>query len=346
MIDAGVITARSLGQGLRQRGEESVGGVPVLHANRRAVLPARWEGPARSGRRRYRRFRRAFLRYVETFGTPDVVHAHNLLAGGVVARRLYDEFGVPYVVTEHTSSYADGPIPYPDLARHVIDGAAAVLAVGRALVAGLEHVAGADLADRISVVPNVVDPALLDVAMHTREGRYTVAGLGYLIPRKNYELLITAFARADLPADSILRIAGSGPDLPRLRDLAGRLGITDRVEFPGQLDREGVVALLQGARAFAHPSNLESFGVVLIEAMALGLPVVATDSGGPADIVRPEVGYLTPVGDIDRLAAALTDLYARRNELDAQAIREQCRRRFGPEAFARQMVAIYESASR
>lgn len=346
VIDAGVITARNWGQGLHRRGQEFFEGVPVIHANRRAVLPARWEGHVRSGRRRYRRFRRAFRRYVEAFGTPDVVHAHNLFAAGLIARRLFDDFGVPYVVTEHTSSYADSPIPHPDLAQHVIRAASAVIPVGSALVPQLEQVAGADLADRITVVPNVVDPVLLDTPLLPRGGRYTVAALGYLIPRKNYELLISAFAQAELPPDSVLSIGGSGPQLLHLQELANRLGIADRVEFLGQLDRRGVVSLLQRAHVFAHPSDLESFGVVLIEAMALGMPIVATNSGGPADIVRAGVGLLTPVGDVRELAAALADIYARRAELDAEEIREQCRRRFGPEAFARRMTEIYQTARR
>ena len=114
--------------------------------------------------------------------------------------------------------------------------------------------------------------------------------------------------------------------------------------FCGYLRRGEVLALLKAAHVFAHPSDAESFGVSLIEAMALGVPLLATASGGPQDIVTPDVGLLTPVGDVDEFAAGLTEMYRRRADFDAHQVREVCRTRFGPRTFAAQVLEIYERA--
>lgn len=347
VLSAGVITTRYLGRRFPYQRHDQVSGIPVYRSHRRVYLPARWESAAASAERNYRLLKPLFEEYVAAHGLPDVVHAHNLNAGGQIARRLADDFAVPYVITEHTSTYAS------DLARllsdspafsSVFDRASAILAVGESLASNLRSSIGAGHPEKVHVVPNVVDPLLLGVPLTVQRESFTIAGLGYLITRKNYVLLLEAFARAEIPLGSRLVIGGDGPEARPLADRARALGVEDRVCFTGHLSRDRVVEFMQSADLFAHPSDSESFGVVLIEAMAMGLPILATSSSGPLDIVTPDVGQLTPVGDVGAFADGLSEMYQRRSEFDPEAIREACRLRFGPEAFAARMMEIYAEA--
>lgn len=348
VLSGGVITARHLGRRFRYAPVDSLDGVPVYRAPRRTYVPARWESPLHAVRRSYPKIRRAVEQYIESQGPPDVIHAHNHASGGALARLIHDDYGIPYVVTEHSSIYINDPRAVAR-ARPAIasasEKAARIIAVSNHLAKHLRPVLSAEAATRTVVVPNVVDPALLQRVTATGETTtFTIGALGNLVPGKNYPLLLHAFARADLPNDSRLVIGGSGPERSALGSLAESLGIADRVTFAGALDRTGVARLLEQSTVFAHPSNFESFGVVLIEALACGVPVVSTASGGPNDIVTPELGCLVPVGDTERFARALALVARDRTTYSPTRIRAVCGERFGPDAFACTMSGIYAQA--
>lgn len=348
VLSGGVITTRYLGRRIPYLEHDLVNGVPVYRAHRRVYLPARLGSRLTRAERTYGGLKPLLEEYVRAHGRPDIVHAHNLTAGGLVACLIADDFGVPYVVTEHTSTYAsDIGAVRRDLSilTRAAAHASTIIAVGSQLADNLRGSLGGELSERVVVVPNVVDPAFLAKPLAKSTSRpYTVAGIGSLIPRKNYELLLRAFAGAALPADARLVIGGDGPRLGRLRALAEDIGLSERVDFLGRLSRQDVVRLLQQSHLFAHPSDSESFGVVLIEAMAFGVPVLATASGGPQDIVTPDVGLLTAVGDVDEFADSLSELFRRRWDFDARQVRESCRIRFGAETFAARMAEIYRRA--
>lgn len=348
VVSGGVITTRYLGRPFPYSVHEQLDGVPVFRRYRRVYLPARWEDPLKAAAKSYTTVAPVIERYVGTYGKPDVIHAHNMVTGGLLARWAAAELDVPYVVTEHAGAYSRSGAFALSAARTLAraqNSPSAVIAVGSELAAhltnGLPH--GAPFP--ILVVPNVIDPGFLKLPLASRRGHpCTIVGLGNLRREKNFALLLTAFSRADLPADSRLVIGGAGPEASRLARLADALGIANRVTFPGRLTRDQVVELLLSADIFAHPSDSETFGVVLIEALACGVPVLATSSGGARDIVSADAGMLTPVGDVGRFAVALGELYRRREHFDSMALRASCLSRFGPKAFVQRMLPIYEQA--
>lgn len=348
VLSGGVITTRHLGQSFPYPRVEVRDGVPILRSYRRAYLPARWENPINAADRTYRKLRPLLKEYLTKYGRPDIIHAHNLASGGLIARRISSDIGIPYVVTEHTGAYIarHGAVQRDAVALSMAaSDAQTVVAVGSGLASSLQTTLAARVHLHLEVVPNVVDPQFLTRPLRNRHDVFTVSGLGYLTPEKNYALLIEAFARADLPAQSQLVIGGDGPQVRRLGHLARSLGVNDRVRFSGHLSRERVYELLRSADLFAHPSDSESFGVVLIEAMAVGVPLLATASSGPLDIVTPDVGWLTPVGDVGAFTEGLSAMYRRRSEFDPEGVREACRLRFGPEIFATRMIEIYTEAT-
>lgn len=344
VLSGGVMTTRTLGQRVRFKHYDNLNGVPVIRAHRRAWLPARWESLQTAAERSYRRLRPLLVEHIQRQGKPEVIHAHNLATGGLLAYRVYKEFGIPYVVTEHSGTYSAKINALRRDAPHLIEAtgnASVILAVSNQLAFNLRSVFDS-VADRIIVVPNVVDSRMLDSEIANRLGNYRIAAIGNLSASKNYELLLNAFADVRFPQEVELVIAGIGPEMKKLQKLVVELGLEEQVTFSGHLSRAGIIDLLQKSHLFAHPSNNESFGVVLIEAMAMGLPILATDSGGPVDIVKPEVGILTPVGDLKQFSDALLEMFERRLDFRSEAIREYCRERFGPQPFVEKLIEIYE----
>jgi glycosyltransferase involved in cell wall biosynthesis len=141
-----------------------------------------------------------------------------------------------------------------------------------------------------------------------------------------------------------LTIVGNGPERPALEEQARQLGVASRISFRGRLNRRAVREALQHAHAFVLPSRYETFGVVLLEAMATGLPVVATASGGPEDIVTPDTGELVPPGDPSALASALLRMKASWSAYNPYAIRQRTLRQYGPEPFVRRTRLLYNRA--
>jgi glycosyltransferase involved in cell wall biosynthesis len=134
-----------------------------------------------------------------------------------------------------------------------------------------------------------------------------ILALGRLVPEKDVGLLISAFARLELKRTRLV-IIGEGPQRQALEDRARALGVLERVEMPGYVTEPW--DYFGRARVCAISSRSESFSNAVVEALAHGLPVVATDCGGPGEIIsRPEEGVLVPVGDeaafADALATAL-----------------------------------------
>ncbi len=162
----------------------------------------------------------------------------------------------------------------------------------------------------IQVIPNFVDidrfrplaegPPDLDAPRFVHVSNFR--------PVKRVPDLVAAFAavRAELP-HAELTLVGDGPERSRAESLARSLGLGASVRFLGRQD--ALTELLSGAAAFVLPSETESFGVAALEAMACGVPVVATDVGGlPEVVVDGESGLLVPSGDVARLAGAMKEI--------------------------------------
>jgi glycosyltransferase involved in cell wall biosynthesis len=155
-----------------------------------------------------------------------------------------------------------------------------------------------------------VDPDAFRRAAPYPGGR-TVVAIGRLVPKKGFEVLIEAAALA--PLDRVL-IAGDGPLRGELTALAERLGVSDTVELLGSQTPDQVRELLARADVLAAPcvvapdGDRDTMPVVVKEALAMEVPVVASDEVGLPEVVRPEWGSLVPPGDAAALAGALDDL--------------------------------------
>ncbi len=322
-------------------------------------------GPAPAGYRVPWPIPSAALRAAVAFD-PEIVHAQSPFVSGLMARRVARRVGAPLVFTHHTR-FGDyrhylGPLAGPGAAlvaaylRSYWSGCAAVVAPGSDLAAEI----GDRLAGRrrplVRAIPTGIEVAAIR-AMTPRDARalagwsadtQVVAALGRLAPEKSVDLLLEAFAAAaaDLPALRLL-LVGGGPSEETLRRRADAPDLAGRVHLSGQLPRHEALALVKGADLFIAASRTETQGLVLAEALAAGLPVVALAGPGVADSVRHGIdGVIVPAeptGDrAARLAEALRGLIRvpdRRAALAAGALEGATR--FDVAARIGQVVELY-----
>ncbi len=286
--------------------------------------------------------------YVDRHGVPDIIHAHSARWAGAAAARLSDALAVPYVLTEHFSGFQREEVvswrwPLVETGFRHAHGIAAVSSVLRDTIAAQGLAAFEDVA----VHPNLVRTALfaLPPAGRPSPPPFRFVTVAHLNPRKNIGGLLEAFAQAFAGSDATsLTVVGDGPERTALEQRARELGVAAQVTFSGSLDREEVREALWNAHAFALSSHHETFGVVLVEAMATGLPVVATRCGGPEDIVTDETGRLVPTNDPDALAEALRAVQDQWASYDPDRIRAYVLDEYGPEPFVRRTRSFYRRA--
>ncbi|MGJ6980965.1 glycosyltransferase [Aestuariimicrobium soli] len=316
------------------------------------ALPARVFGPLA---------RRAWVRLYEAIvdhhGRPEVVHAHfTRWAAAVASARMSPRPLV--VVTEHSSRLRPGQVPDDDraLAAHAyrasqasgFRGADRVLAVSSTLAEVLRTEFGV----RATVVPDLVDVdafPLREPATPRDHGSANPRGaalvtVGNLVPRKGMARLVTAFATAFPDGEETLTIVGDGPERARLEAMVAELGLGDRIILAGPLDRAAVAATFARSDGFVLFSEYETFGVVFVEAMATGLPVLATHCGGPEDYVTDDVGMFTGTTPADDVAALKTFLRSLPT-FDPAVIGAVARVRYSPSAVATRLLEVYGSTS-
>lgn len=246
---------------------------------------------------------------------PDVVHVHCFGPNGPWSAAMAARHRTSLVIGAHGETFMD---------EHAIFDASVLLrtslrwALHRAdAVTACSQYAADDLV-RFGLRPGSATVVHNGVDAHEPGGevppwlpdRYLLA-VGRLVPVKGFDLLLRAFAAAGLDPRTRLVIAGDGPERPVLQALAADLGVADRVILPGRLQRPEVVTVMARARALVVPSRIEAFGIVVLEGMRAGRPVVAPLRGGAGEIVTDgHDGVLVDPTDTGSLAALLARLDA------------------------------------
>ena len=249
----------------------------------------------------------------------DVIHANWAITGALAAmlRPLHRR---PVVLTlrgdDVTVARRSGI--HRRLLHASVGHARAVVCVADSMARNLEaEIPGC--ASKVSVVLNGVGsefrPAEAPLAVPAR-----IVFVGSLIPRKGADVLLRAFARMR-DSDAVLRFVGDGPERESLEALGRSLGVCGRLEFSGQVAPEQVAEHLAASTLFVLPSYSEGRPNVLLEAMAGGVPVVASRIDGVIDtVVEGEHAWLFGAGDVDALTTALDDAMARPDERRRRAL--------------------------
>lgn len=275
---------------------------------------------------------RSTVRRLKRQGRADIIDAHFAYPDGYAAVRVGGEVVAPVTVTLRGTEvrHARDPLLRPKVTA-ALQGARRVFTVSSSL-----RQLAIDLgvrADRTLVVGNGVDAARFSPVPRTEARRalglpdsaHVLVTVGGLVERKGFHRVIACLPELHqyYPELHYLAVGAAGPEgdfTAELKLQVARLGLESRVHFLGALPPEGVRQVLSASDAFVLSSRNEGWANVLLEAMACGLPVVATDVGGNAEVVcRPDLGVIVPFDDHTALTQALARALAQ--DWDRAAIR-------------------------
>jgi len=283
---------------------------------------------------------------------PALVHAHTVYPDGAAAARLALGLGCPLVLTEHASAVAR-LIAAPEVRASYLEtvrAAARLVIVSRSLAAELIE-AMPEIEAKVVVIPNGVAMGEFRPAPIAERRADELLFVGYRKATKGISTLLRAVSLArDSHPGITLRLIGGSPTEEieaSWRRAATDLGIADIVRFEGPADRRAVADAMARASLFVHPSPRETFGVVAVEALASGLPVVAADSGGVAEILgehADDLGAVVPPDQPELLAAAIGAALDRRAGFDPAALRASVEARFAARNVAARLETVYAEA--
>ena len=282
---------------------------------------------------------------------PDIIHAHCCVWAGYAAMKLSEQIGIPYVVTEHATLFQlhrDEISEKNDkVIRKIFQKAARVICVSGAFAKLIES-----YRPDIDVVGNVVNcDAFVPRADSEKHRGIRFLTVCYMeeeaqLYKKGIDILIQAWTEVVKKyTDVKLVIGGGGSAKTKVEQWVEEQGISKYVEFTGALDRKQVIQEMQSCDCFVLPSRYETFGVVYIEAMACGKPVIAVANGGPDDFVKPFNGFLIEP-DVKELVQAVYEMIGhltQGNYYQDEKISNYIKSKFSYEAIAEQLEAIYNS---
>lgn len=285
-----------------------------------------------------------YKKCVSQYGSPDVLHAHFQEIGYTTAKVLKKK-GIPLVLTEHLSKL-NNKVLEPELiqtGRETYPLFDKVIAVGADLQKSLYN----NFSVTACVIPNVVDTDVFSISesvgvdkLETDEFR--IVSVGSLIKRKQMHLLIEAFAEFHKECNnSYLDIFGEGPEKEQLQQQIAQYHLESYVILHGACERKVIAVQMARSDCFALASSVETFGVVYIEAMAMGLPVIATKSNGPENFVDDSNGILIDIGNKEQLVYAMKTMKDNLSQYNRKLISEKTKIRFSAQTVANQLLRIY-----
>lgn len=275
----------------------------------------------------------------------DVIYSHYLF-NSYYAVTFLRHLNIPIVAIEHWSEI-NKPKLLPSIQKkgeEVYPKVDQLLTVSKAAQSALKRHFNQDSI----VVYNMVNSDIFKYlnCEHT-SNKIKFIATGSLIHRKGYDLLIDAFAKLQLPASKWeLNIIGTGIEHDNLAKRISDANLTENIHLLGSRTANEIATILNQADVFVLPSRMETFGVVYIEALACGLPVIATPCGGPEEFITKQNGLLVPTEDVEALSEAIKQMFYHHQEYNRKAIANDCKARFSSEVIAKQLTDIFEDVIR
>ncbi len=272
---------------------------------------------------------------------PDVIHVHALgssLEGFILSKLLK----VPLIITEHWSGFKLKKLNFLQriTVRIVYNKADIILPVSKCL---REAIKSYGVRNNFEVIPNPVDLQKFSFRKRGRKKRIKrILFVGGLVPVKGFDnLLYAIYKLSKRRKDFVLDVIGNG-NREKYEELAKNYGCDSIIRFHGYLCKSKVSEFMGESDFLVLPSLCETFGCVLIEAMATGLPVVATNTGGIKEIVDEKKGLLVEPGNVEELIKAIDYMLDNYDKYSSEEIRKYVEERFSRERVGEMLFEIYK----
>lgn len=282
---------------------------------------------------------RVFNEVCKLEGDPDLVHIHSAIDVGIAYTKSKLKF--PYVITEHSTKYARNILndTQKKYLKDVFQGAKDIMVVGTGLKREISKYVSEN---RIKIMYNPVIMPEIKIEKDESKDKFRFFSLGLLSNKKGMDALIKSYNKYKKELEGTeLYIGGNGEEYNNLKSLIESYNLQENVHLLGALNRDEVSYHMKNCDCFTLASRFETFGIVFVEAMYYGKPVIGTRTGGPDSFVNDSCGILVDIDDIDAIGSAMVKIKNSYDDYDAEEIKKYCERNFSEKVIVNKVKNIY-----
>lgn len=286
-----------------------------------------------------------FQKYIYQNGIPDIIHCQSIFNSGFLGEYLSDKYNIPFVITEHNSGFIyknQGFQKYYSSVIRIANKANRCFSVSSYYSRHLQNELSSNIA--WGVHNNIVSDFFLKTKIRIpNTENFIFLTITRLHKIKNVSLIIESFElfTKQYP-NSQLKIIGLGNQFRKLKTLAKNLGIEKKIKFLGRVNRDRIPEEINASHVYLHSSLYETFGVVFVEALSMGRPIVTTDCGGADDIINNQVGIKVKNNNPIEFYKAMLIIYKNYNKYDSLKIREYCESKFSENILTEKLIQDYK----
>lgn len=269
----------------------------------------------------------------------DIIHSHFSYPAGFLGTIIQKRKKIPGIITEHTwiKKYFRSWI-HKKCVLYALKNSSGIVSVSDALKDDIELYCNRE----ISVIPNVIEVEKFHLTEKQKSETLNIGILGGMGNyRKGLDILIKSVSQLK-DMDLLVHIGGDGIYLEKFKALSKESGVYEKCKFYGEILTEDLSGFYSCLDIFVLASRDETFGVVVVEAMACGLPVIATDCGGPKEIITHETGLLIPKENPEELAKAIIFMSENLHMYKSDSIRKYVQEKYGHKPFVESITGYYQ----
>ena len=281
----------------------------------------------------------SYKKILKNEGKPDILHAH-FFKPAYIAAKYVKKINIPLIITEHSSLINTTEInkTYHKMALFAYNKAQKVISVSEALSKNIET----NFNIKSMVIPNIFNSNIFKYASKIKSNHFQIVSTGNLIYSKRMDLTISAFVKAFQDNNNVkLIIFGDGPERIKLQQMIHDLNAEKKIELKGICIREEIASYLNESDLFVLASQTETFGVSYIEALAMGVPVIATKCGGPEGFIDNQNGILVDIDNFDQLVDSFHYMYENIGKYDRELISNRSNKLFSEHTVAKKLIELY-----
>lgn len=272
-------------------------------------------------------------------GNPELIHIHSAIDAGIAYSK--SKMTIPYVITEHSTKYARDILnnTQKKYLKDVFSNAKVVMAVGVGLKREISKYISEEKI-RVIANPVIIDDSSTTIDKNKKKFRFF--SLGLLTNKKGMDALIEAYnLNRDNLKDVELYIGGNGEEFTKLQQLIHKYNLEKDIILLGSLNREEVAYHMKNCDCFILASRFETFGIVFVEAMYYGKPVIGTKTGGPDSFVNDECGILVEIDNVEQIGESMIRMVSSYSNYNSEYIKEYCRDNFSEKVIVEKLKSIY-----
>ena len=346
IIAPGLLSLRRILKKYPYKKFEFMNGIPIFRYYKQNVLPARLGFYNLFLAKEYEKIGiNLFEKYVKKFGKPDLIHAHDIRFGIYVANAINNKYKIPFLTTECSSEIAENLFPrlLKKSAINILKKSKAVTACSKPFSKIFKKKLGLKNINVGTIYPVLPNDISKNFILNKKKKNFVFITVNRLDKNKNIKLIIQSFIKGFKNENAILKIIGDGPEFKNLLKITKDNNFEKKITFIKKATREEMKKELAYSDCFLSSSFHETFGVVLIEALAFGVPVISTKAEGPSEIVNNNRnGFLVNHNDQISYTKRMKEIFLKEKKFNKLKLRRNIIKRFGRNKFTESINRIYK----